>query len=286
MCETPLVNPSEIGRAGLPGPALLFCPANRPDRYVKALERADVVVLDLEDAVPPAERASARDSLIANPIDPRRTIVRINATPSIDHSLDLAALRRTEYRTVMLAKTETADQAVALAPYEVVALCETPLGILNAPSIAAAINVIALMWGSEDLIAALGGRSSRDDAGRLHEVARQARTHVLLAAKAAGCQAIDTVFTAFQDVEALAAEATDAATAGFDLKACIHPDQVAVVTDSFRPSPAQFEWADRVLAAELAGGVFSVNGQMIDEPLLQQARSISSWRHRADKGGR
>jgi citrate lyase subunit beta/citryl-CoA lyase len=285
MCETHIVNALATGQTSLPGPALLFCPANRPERYAKAAERADIVVLDLEDAVPPAEKDIARLALIDNPLDPMRTIVRINPTLSIDHRLDLAAIRQTGYRMVMLAKTETADQATALAPYEVIALCETPLGILNAPTVAAANNVIALMWGSEDLVAALGGRASRDDTGRLHDVAQQARTMVLLAAKAFGRQAIDTVFTAFRDAEALAREARDAATAGFDLKACIHPDQVPVVTDSFRPSPAQLEWAAQVLAAEVAGGVISVNGQMIDEPLLRQARSIASWHHRADRGG-
>lgn len=77
------------------GPALLFCPADRPDRYRKAADRADAVILDLEDAVAPDRKAAARDALLAEPLDPARTIVRVNAVGTPDHAADLAALART-----------------------------------------------------------------------------------------------------------------------------------------------------------------------------------------------
>jgi len=197
------------------GPALLFCPADRPDRYAKAAQAADAVILDLEDAVAPENRASARASLLATRIDPARTIIRVNPIGTPDAELDLALLRQTDYRAVMLAKTETAKQLDALAGFEVIALCETPAGVENAAAIAQAPNVIALMWGAEDLVGAIGGRSSRHPDGSYRDLARYARSRVLVAAAAAGKPAIDTVHLDIADLEGLAAEVEDAAASGF-----------------------------------------------------------------------
>ena len=86
------------------GPAILFCPADRPERYAKAADRADAVILDLEDAVAPNAKAAAREALVDTPLDPATTIVRVNAADTADFALDLEALRRTDYRYVMLAK--------------------------------------------------------------------------------------------------------------------------------------------------------------------------------------
>ena len=259
----------------LPGPALLFCPANRQDRYQKAVDAADVVVLDLEDAVPAAGKAAAREALVATPMDPERVIVRVNAVSSPEHAADLEALRATAYRRIMLAKTESAGQLATIADLSVVALCETPLGVLNAAEIAAAPNTIALMWGAEDLIAAIGGRTSRFPGdGRYRDVALHARSSVLLAAAAYGRPAIDSVYVAIDDLDGLAAEAEDAAACGFALKACIHPRQVAVVRAAFQPDEAQVRWARRVLEAAGDGGATSVDGQMIDAPLVRQAEAV------------
>src|SRR3954447_13100978 len=116
------------------GPALLFCPADRPDRFAKAAMAADVVILDLEDGVAPADKAGARERLISVPLDPERTVVRINPADTADHQLDLAALAGTEYRTVMLAKAEDPADVRRLGaggstatrpPLSVIALCET-----------------------------------------------------------------------------------------------------------------------------------------------------------------
>src|SRR5699024_2476457 len=97
-----------------PGPAMLFCPADRPERYGKAAERADVVIVDLEDAVAPENRTVARDALRASELDPARTIVRVNPADSADHAADLEALAATGYRCVTLAKTESAAQVTDL----------------------------------------------------------------------------------------------------------------------------------------------------------------------------
>ena len=259
----------------LPAPALLFCPADRPDRYQKAVDAADVVVIDLEDAVPLSGKAKAREALVATPMDPERVIVRVNSVASPEHAADLEALRATAYRRVMLAKTENARQLATIADLSVVALCETPLGVLNAAEIAAAPNTIALMWGAEDLIAAIGGRTSRfADDGRYRDVALHARSTVLLAAAAYGRPAIDSVYVAIDDLDGLRAESEDAAACGFALKACIHPRQVAVVRQAFQPDEAQVRWARRVLEAASDGGATSVDGQMIDAPLVRQAEAV------------
>ena len=271
------------GPTTLPGPALLFCPADRPDRYAKALAAADGVILDLEDAVSADNKDTARTALVAAVPDPARVIVRVNPAGTPEHAADLAALRPTGYRRIMLAKTETGAQLAELAElgddWQVVALCETARGIVNAAEIAAAPNVIALMWGAEDLIASMRGRTSRYPDGRYRDVARHARSTVLLAASACGKAAIDAVYVDIPDLDGLAAESEDAAASGFSLKGCIHPTQAAVVRKAFRADEAQIAWARRVLAAVRDAsaqdkGVLKVDGQMIDAPLIRQAEAI------------
>jgi len=267
--------------SALQGPALLFCPADRDDRYAKALAAADSVILDLEDAVAPADKPAARVRLAAAGLDPRRTIVRVNPADTPDHALDLAALAGTVYRTVMLAKAESAADLDALhaAGHRVLALCETARGVVHAEEIAAHPATIGLMWGAEDLVASMGGRSSRftagAHAGRYRDVARLARSRVLLAAKAFGKAAIDSVHLDIADVDGLRAEVLDAAASGFDATACIHPSQVAVIREGYAATPAERDWAERVLAeAEGQPGVFRFEGRMVDEPVLRQARAI------------
>ncbi len=266
------------------GPALLFCPADRPERYRKAAARADAVILDLEDAVAPADKQRARGAILAQvgsageepELDPSRTIVRINPAGTEEFEKDLHCLAHTPYRTVMLAKAESADQLKALAGYQVVALCETALGVLNAPAIAAAPNVVALMWGAEDLLATLGGTSSRTDDGGYRAVALHARSTVLVAARAFGKHAVDAVYVNIPDTDGLAAEAADAVASGFSSKACIHPTQAAVVREAYAPSDADVAAAAELLdaAAEAGSGVFQYHGKMIDGPILKHAESI------------
>lgn len=257
------------------GPALLFCPADRPDRYAKAAARADTVILDLEDAVAPDAKAAARESLATVPLDPRRTIVRLNAADTDDLVEDLRALLRTPYTTVMLAKTASAADIRPLARYDVVALVETAAGVLNAASIAAQLNVVGLMWGAEDLVASLGGTSSRHADGRYRDVAVHARSTVLLAAGAHGKDAIDAVHLDIDDIDGLAAEAADAAASGFAATACIHPSQVDVIRAAYRPDEAEVAWARAVLTASAGErGVFRWEGRMVDGPVLRHAEQV------------
>jgi len=177
------------------GPALLFCPADRPDRYAKALAAADSVILDLEDGVGAAGKDAARAALLATPVDPERVIVRINAVGRPEFDADIDALRRTAYRTIMLPKAESRAQLDTLADHQVVALVESALGILNLAEVAAAPNVVAVLWGAEDLIASMRGRTSRHPDGSYRGVALHARNMTLLAATAYGKQAVDSVYT-------------------------------------------------------------------------------------------
>ncbi|MCF8570251.1 CoA ester lyase [Gordonia sp. HY002] len=261
------------------GPALLFCPADRPERYAKALDRADMVILDLEDAVAPSNKAAARDALVDNPQDPDRVIVRINAAGTADHDLDLAALAKTSYRLVMQAKTEDPAQITAHG-LATIALIETPMGALRAEAIVAAANCVGLMWGAEDLVAGLGGSSSRfgdDEAepGEYRDLPKYVRSHVRLAAGAYRKATVDAIHADIGDVDGLVAEVRDAVALGYTATACIHPSQAAHIRDGYAPSPERVDWARRVLdgAAEHDGGVFALDGDMIDGPIIAQARA-------------
>lgn len=260
------------------GPALLFCPGDRPDRFAKAAERADSVILDLEDAVGPEKKADARRAIAEAELDPARTIVRINAIEAGVAEDDLAAARDFGATTIMLPKAERPADIDRCAGFAVVALIETALGVAEARAIAAHPSVVALMWGAEDLVASLGGTSSRGADGNYRDVARLARASVLLAAKAEGKAAIDAIRTDIADVDGALDEAVDAAASGFDAKACIHPAHVAPYRQAFAPSAEETQWARNVLAAaeQHAGGVFNYEGRMIDEPILRHARAVTS----------
>ncbi|MFY2860173.1 HpcH/HpaI aldolase/citrate lyase family protein [Mycobacterium sp. THU-M104] len=257
------------------GPAWLFCPADRPERFTKAAAAADVVILDLEDGVAQGDKAAARKALRDNPLDPARTVVRINAVGTDEHALDLDALADTAYGTVMLSKTESAAQVTALAPRDVVALIETPCGAVFAAEIAAADGTVAMMWGAEDLVAALGGSSSRRADGGYRDFARHVRSTTLLAASAFDRIALDAVHLNIGDLDGLRAEADDAVAVGFGGTVCIHPTQVAVVREAYRPSEDKVDWARRVLAAAKSErGVFAFEGQMVDSPVLKHAQML------------
>lgn len=258
------------------GPAILFCPADRPERFAKAMERADAVILDLEDAVAADAKAAARGALIESELDPGRVIVRVNPPETDDFAADLATLSQTDYRRIMVAKSQSPKKLRRIdARFDVIALCETAKGVAQADRIAALDNVVALMWGAEDLVASLGGTSSRKPNGRYRDVARYARSRVLLAAGARGKGAIDAVHLDIADQRRLSIEATDAAASGFVATACIHPSQVAIIRDAYRPDVETIAWAGAVLArAEGERGVFAFEGRMVDEPVLRHARAV------------
>jgi citrate lyase subunit beta/citryl-CoA lyase len=258
------------------GPALLFCPADRPERFAKAAERADGIILDLEDAVSAGAKTAARGYLIDAHLDPARVIVRVNPVTTGDFLADIATLSQTDFRTIMVAKAESAKRIARIDPrYQVIALCETAKGVVAAEKLAGLDNVVALMWGAEDLVASLGGTASRRKKGAYRDVARYARSRVLLAAGAEGKAAIDAVHLDIADERGLRREASDAAASGFAASACIHPTQVEVIRRAYRPTADRLTWAEGVLAAAAGErGVFRYRGQMVDEPVLRHARAV------------
>lgn len=255
------------------GPAWIFCPADRPERFEKAAAAADIVILDLEDGA--GDKPGARAAIVNTPLDPARTVIRINPHGTEDQALDLEALRQTAYTTVMLPKCEAAEQVTALAPLDVVLIIETPLGALKVSETAAADNTIGVMWGSEDLFGSLGGTLNRFPDGSYRDVAKHVRSQTLLAAKAYGKLALDSVYIDIKDLAGLRAETDDAVAVGFDIKVALHPTQVTVIRDGFAPSPDQVDWARHVLAAAANHrGAFAFEGIMVDAPVLRRAERI------------
>jgi citrate lyase subunit beta/citryl-CoA lyase len=204
--------------------------------------------------------------------------VRVNPSATPDHQLDLEALKHTSYTTVMLAKTEDPQQVRDLAPLDVVVLIETPLGALVVSELARMDNAFALMWGAEDLFAVLGGTANRYPDGSYREVARHVRSQTLLAAKAYGRLALDSVYLDIKDLDGLGKEVDDAVAVGFDAKVAIHPSQIPVIRAGYAPTPDQVEWARAVLTrAANERGVFQHEGLMVDAPVLRRAERIVAF---------
>ena len=293
----------------MPRRSLLFSPGDSPDLMRKAPGTgADVICFDLEDAVSPARkdeaRAAVREVLADPAFDPDAEVcVRLtaespaadldgvlgsDAEPEGEPASEGAAVR---LDAVMLPKVEDADRVGDVADLcaergrdpAVFALVETAAGVLAAEAIAAADATDALAFGAEDLAADVG--ATRTDEGT--EVL-YAREHVVLAASAAGVDAIDTVYTDFSDEAGLREDAAFARRLGYDGKLAIHPAQVGPITEAFTPDPEDVEWAESVLdardEAEREGrAVFQVDGEMIDAPLIAQAERILDRAPEADR---
>lgn len=281
-----------------PGPAWLFVPGDRPDRWGKASARADSVIVDLENAVAAADKGRARTALagVNERIDPRRLVVRINAAGTPWFAADVEAVRAAGVRMVMVPKVRVgADLArigEALPGVALVALCETAASIVSADSIAAVDGCAGLMWGGEDLAVDLAATGTRDADGRLTPAMRQARTQLRFAAAAAGIGAIDAPVLRIDRPEWVTREAGEAFGMGHHAKACIHPDQVGPVRDGFGPSVAELARARRIIAAaegrgvpggaesghegspDEAVGVFGLDGEMVDRPVVELARNV------------
>lgn len=258
--------------------SLLFVPGNRPDRFEKALAAgADVVVLDLEDAVAPPEKPAAREH-IARFLrgNGKPCVVRVNATTTAWHRDDVA-MAADRGAAVMLPKAENAADVCAVAgQVEVIALVETALGVLNSFAIASAPGVSRLAFGSLDFAAELG--INADD----HHALYAARTQLVLASGAAHLPPpVDGVTSAVHDEVRLRADLANAHRLGFGGKLCIHPAQVDAVNAGFAPSQDEVEWATEVIAAVRAAGdtgVIVLNGRMVDAPVIRRAERILASR--------
>lgn len=265
--------------------SVLFSPGDQPDLLRKAPKSgADVIVFDLEDAVAPSEKSTAREAVsdaLAEIDADCEVCVRVNTGEAADD--DIAALAAgTTPDSVMLPKTTGANDVAALADrlaahglsLPVLAIIESARGVLGAEETADAAATDALLFGAEDLSADLG--ATRTDEGTEVLYARQ---RVVTAASAAGVDAIDTLWTDFEDTEGLRADTARGIGMGYDGKMAIHPSQVAVINDAFTPADERVQWAEKVLAAredaKASGkGVFAVEGEMIDAPLIAQAERV------------
>ncbi len=257
----------------------LFVPGNRPERFAKALASgADRIIIDLEDAVAPNDKAGARTAIaewMGSPSAPReRVLIRINDVTSTWHTDDLALVHDVQVACVMLPKCEAAHQVAALrarlAPdTSVLALIETARGLVALQEIADAPGVLRLAFGALDYMVDLdlpAGSPALDFAA----------AQIAVASRAAGLASPVAGVTPDLDPLRVAADMTQARALGFGAKMCIHPAQIAAVLAALVPSDEEITWARRVLQAWHAssGGALQLDGKMIDRPVVLKAERI------------
>jgi citrate lyase subunit beta/citryl-CoA lyase len=263
----------------MPPRSYLFVPGDRPDRFEKALATAaDAVVVDLEDAVAPSAKASAREAvaaLLARHGERERIVVRINdeSTPWIQ--ADLALLRDGGAAAVMLPKAErpaTIEQMRSACPaIAVLPLIESALGVLAADALAGAEGVQRLVFGTIDYALDMGLQGPLATTLGLDAAAAR----LALVSRAAGrLPPVAGVTVAIDDEALLRADVERAQALGFSAKLCIHPKQIAPLHALLAPSPDERAWAERVLAAaeRAAGAAVQLDGRMIDKPVIERAR--------------
>ena len=268
---------------------LLFVSAERPERFDKAMASgADVVCIDLEDAVHPDRKDAARNAAMAYLLGRAkgngggsRLGLRINTSKTLVGLRDVMAIAEAGVHmdVLLVPKAESSHELEAMHAWlpqaftELVALVETPLGVERATEIAAAARhaaprLSALMLGGADLSMELGARFDWD--GLL-----SARGRLVNAARAWGLQAWDVPFIAIADEPGLVQETRRVLDMGFDCKAAIHPNQIAPMHGVFQPSQVEILWAKGVCAAAVGGhGAFLYEGRMVDTPLLRRAERI------------
>ena len=277
----------------------LFVPGDSENKLAKGLAGdADALIIDLEDAVAPSNKDAGRrltaQFLASQPQARARLWVRVNAFSTGLTAADLAAIVPRRPAGIVLPKCDGIEDVEQLS-HRLAALeaehrlpdgairiigivTETAASVLNTPSLRAGHPRLAgMMWGAEDLAADLGAAGNRDATGAFAEPFRVARSLCLLAAKAAGVAAIDTVFTAIRDLAKLEAETAAARAMGFDAKAAIHPDQVAIINRVYTPGDDELAWARRVVAAfdaQPGAGVVRLDDKMVDQPHLKHARRL------------
>lgn len=265
----------------------LFVPASRPERIPKALASgADWVIVDLEDAVEESAKEQARSNLAqfltGNPT--ARLLVRVNAPGHWAHDADLDLCRWHEsVAGILLPKAETAEQVriAHTTGKRIWPIIESARGLRDLAELASAPGVERLSFGSLDLALDLRLRTPSKAAD---DVMAQARYAVLVHSRSAGLAApLDGVYPSIQDVDGLERQVRSARDMGFSGALCIHPSQVKVIHNALRPSEAEFDWAKRVIeGAEAGAGVFTLDGQMVDAPVILRARDLLQFADKAE----
>lgn len=261
----------------------LFVPGNRPDRFDKACAAgAGAVIIDLEDAVPPSEKSRARTAVEAwaSPVHP--VILRINGAKTDWFRDDVTCCRIPGIQAIMLAKTESVEhlrrveellgQSIPMLP-----LIETARGFTSALEIARDRAVHRLVFGSLDFQLDVGIPGDQEELLYF-------RSQLVLISRLAGLQPpVDGISTAIDNPEQLRADTLRGRKLGFGGKLCIHPKQVGIVNDCFRPTAEEVAWARRLVEAAAAakGAAVAVDGQMVDRPVVAKAQRILEEADRA-----
>ena len=274
----------------------LFAPGDSPRKIEKAsASGADLVLLDLEDAVTESAKPAAR-GLVASHLRARsggpQVWVRINPLDTTHALKDLAAIVAAAPDGIMLPKaTRTeldilhhylsaleAASGVDLGAIRVIVVAtETPAALFGLGDYGGAPRLAALTWGAEDLATALGASANRDAAGAYEFPYQLARTLCLAGAAAANVAAIETIHSDFRDISGLERVAHAARRAGFRGMMAIHPDQVPTINRAFSPSEAEIAHARRVVElfkANPGAGTLGLDGEMLDMPHLKRARAL------------
>lgn len=285
--------------------SMLFVPGDRPERFSKAVASgADAVILDLEDAVAPAQRPKAREAIggfLASPSRPLPLWVRINPVQSGEALADLTAVVAACPDGIVLPKARNGADVVQLDHWlqaleashglppgcirMIPMVTETAGALLQMASfLPASPRVLAMTWGAEDLATELGAGGNRDRDGNYEAPYQLASSLCLYAAAAAGVVAVDTVDTEIKDLAAVERRARASRRAGYAAKLAIHPAQIPALHAAFTPGEAEVAQAERVLAAFAqapASGAFMVDGKLVDRPhVLQAERVIAAARRR------
>ena len=270
----------------------LFVPGSRPDLFPKALaSQADSLSFDLEDSVPEAGKAEARRLVglaLHSPefaASQKILIVRVNALSSAHFAADLAAVVGPRLDLLNLPKVESAADVRTVAtqlaalesargltrPIGIMANIESPRGLRLAAEIAGADPRIAgLQIGYADLMEPLG--IDRTNASAVQQI----QFAIRIAAGEAGVWAFDAAYGAIKDSEGYRAEALGAKRLGYIGKTCIHPSQIALANEIFRPTDEELAFAQRVVetAEKTGAGAFTVDGRMIDAPFIRRAQAL------------
>lgn len=263
--------------------SFLFVPGDRADRFDKAAASgADVVILDLEDAVAGERKQVARDAVsnwATNAVGDNkvRVVVRINAAGTPANADDVLCIAQLPASIgVMLAKSEPESMVESgldrMGPRPMIALIETVAGVLGARAVAATPGVVRIAFGNIDF-ALDAGLVPADDEVEL----ATARSMLVMESRHAGLpKPIDGVVQDTVDVDRIAEHAQRSRRMGFGAQMCIHPRQVEPVNLSFTPTPSEIDWARRVMTAFEAsnGAVVALDGKMIDMPVVKIARQF------------
>ncbi len=286
-------------RSSAPIRSLLFVPADSERKLAKSTTNpADVLILDLEDAVAESRKVGARTTaaeFIAAQASKltAKLYVRINPLDTGLAQGDLATVVVPGLAGIVIPKTNGVDDIVQLGHYldvlearagidagsiKIIPVAtETAPAMLHMQGFASTKipRLAGVTWGAEDLSAAVGAVSNRDENGQYSPLYDLAGSLCLLAAAAAGVPPLDTVFTDFKDSAGLATTSRASRRRGFRGRIAIHPDQVAIINEAYSPTEAERAHAQRIIdafAADPGAGTLGIDGQMIDRPHLVQAR--------------